>query len=124
MNVSPSSKVVRFIAVGALNTAFGYAVFAGLTMLGWPDTIALATAMAAGIAFNFFSYGKWVFALLDLQRLPRFVAAYLCIYTANLLGLRSLARLGLSAYAAQLALVVPLAALVFLLNDRWVFRES
>lgn len=122
--MNPSPKIVRFIVVGALNTAFGYAVFASLTMLGWPDTIGLATAMAAGIAFNFFSYGKWVFALLDLQRLPRFIAAYLCIYSANLLGLRALTRLGLSAYAAQFALLFPLAALAFLVNDRWVFREN
>ena len=123
MNRQSIPKVVRFALVGGLNTVFGYLVFAGLTALGWTDVWAVPGAMAAGVVFNFLSYGKLVFASLDARRLPRFIAAYLGLYLCNVSGLRALARVGLDAYAAQALLVVPLAVLAFL-NDRWVFRGT
>ena len=124
MRVRPTAKFVRFMIAGFVNTLFGYAIFAGLTRLGCPDVLAVPAAMTVGVAFNFLSYGKMVFASLDPRRLPRFVAAYLCVYACNLLGLRALARLGLDAYGAQAILVFPLAALAYVLNDRWVFRAT
>jgi putative flippase GtrA len=124
MNAKPIPKVVRFVIVGAVNTLFGYLVFAGLTRLGISDVLAVPAAMAIGAIFNFLSYGKMVFASLDPRRLPRFVAAYLCLYACNVLGLRALERLSLEAYGAQALLVFPLAALAYFLNDRWVFRGN
>jgi putative flippase GtrA len=119
-----SAKLVRFILAGVLNTLFGYAVFAGLTMMGWSDLFSVPSAMAAGIAFNFVSYGKLVFSSLDIRRVPRFVAGYLCLYACDVFGLRLLSRLGMSSYAGQALLVVPLAVVAFFINDRWVFRGS
>ena len=122
MNLKTIPKEARFMVVGVVNTVFGYAVFACLSALGCPDLTAVPVAMAAGVGFNFLSYGRLVFASLDIRRLPRFVAAYLCVYACNLIGLRALARLGLTAYSAQALLVFPLALFAYLLNDRWVFR--
>jgi len=121
-NVAP--KPVRFILVGGLNVVFGYLVFAGLTRLGWRDVFAVPAATAAGVGFNFVTYGKLVFESLDRRSLPRFVTVYVGLYVCNVAGLRALARMGIGAYAAQGALVVPLAILSYVFNDRWVFRAK
>ena len=124
-NVNTTAKKgVRFILVGGLNTVFGYLVFAGLTGLGWRDFVAVPVAAAAGVAFNFVTFGKLVFESLDRRHLPRFLLGYAGIYVCNVTGLRALARLGLSAYLAQAVLVVPLAILSYVINDRWVFRAK
>ena len=123
-NVNTAAKGVRFILVGGLNTVFGYLVFAGLTRLGWRDFVAVPVAAAAGVAFNFVTFGKLVFESLDRRHLPHFLLGYAGIYACNVTGLRALARLGMSAYLAQAVLVVPLAILSYVINDRWVFRAK
>jgi putative flippase GtrA len=122
LNATP--KQARFILVGGLNTVFGYCVFAGLTRLGWRDFAAVPAATAVAIAFNFMTYGKLVFESLDRRNLPRFVLGYAGLYACNVAGLRALARMGVGAYVAQAALVVPLAVLSYVINDRWVFRAK
>ena len=117
-------KYVRFILVGVLNTVFGYLVFAGLTRLGWRDVFAVPAATVAGVAFNFMTYGKLVFQSLEARSLPRFLLGYLGLYACNVGGLRVLARVGLDAYKAQAVLVIPLAMLSYVYNDRWVFRAK
>ena len=124
MDAKPVPKVLRFVVVGAMNTMFGYLVFACLTVLGCPDLLSVPAAMAVGVIFNFLTYGRLVFASLDTRRLPRFIVGYLCIYACNLFGLRVLERLGLNAYSAQAVLVFPLAVLAYFVNDRWVFRAT
>ena len=117
-------KYVRFILAGGLNTVFGYLVFAGLTRLGWRDVFAVPAATAAAVVFNFMTYGKLVFESLDARNLPRFVLGYVGLYCCNVGGLRALARVGLDAYKAQAVLVIPLAILSYVCNDRWVFRAK
>lgn len=121
---TPAAKYTRFILVGALNTAFGYAAFSGLTWLGWEDLYAVPAAMIVGVAFNFVTYGKLVFESLDRRNLPRFVLGYVGLYVCNVAGLRALAWSGLEAYRAQAVLTIPLAMLSYLINDRWVFRAK
>lgn len=121
---SVPAKYIRFILVGGLNTAFGYLVFAGLTRLGWRDVLSVPAATAAAIGFNFLTYGKLVFESLDRRSLPRFILGYAGLYVCNVAGLRALARLGIGAYLAQAALVIPLALLSYVLNDRWVFHAK
>lgn len=119
-----STKYVRFILVGALNTVFGYTVFSGLTWLGWEDLYAVPAAMAVCVTFNFMTYGKLVFKSLDRRNLPRFALGYAGLYICNVAGLRALAGAGLDAYRSQAALVIPLAILSYVINDRWVFRAK
>jgi putative flippase GtrA len=121
-NATP--KQVRFILVGGLNTMFGYLVFAGLTRLGWRDLATVPAATAAAVAFNFVTYGKLVFEALDRRNLPRFALGYVGLFACNVTGLRALARMGVGPYVAQAALVVPLAMLSYVINDRWVFRAK
>ncbi len=114
--------MVRFVLVGVLNTIFGYATFATLTAMGCSEAWAVPGAMLAGVLFNFVTYGKVVYESLDQRRIPRFAMAYLFVYGCDIVGLRVLERSGLDAYHAQFILALPLAATMYLLNDRWVFH--
>ncbi len=118
----------RFITVGVFNTALGLAViFAAKALLDWGDLSANATGYAVGLLASFVLNRHWTFrdrgdagvALL------RFVVAFAVAYSANLatvFGLRDL--VGVNAYLAQAAGIVPYTALFFLASRRFVFREQ
>jgi putative flippase GtrA len=112
-------QVVRFLAVGVLNTAFGYVIFAAGILAGLPSGIALAIAMVIGVIFNFFTLGRLVFDSRDHTRLPRFVGVYALTYVV-LLGLWE--RAGVGPLLAQLACLPVTVSLTFVLMRFLVFR--
>jgi len=116
-------RFVRFLAVGVMNTAFGYGVFALLTWAGLPYPLAIAGATIVGIAFNFASTGRLVFGDSGVHRLPRFVLAYAVVYGFNVAAVAGLLSLGLDVYVANAIAVVPAAGLSFLLLSRFVFAK-
>ncbi len=116
-----AAQFVRFVLVGLLNTAFGYGVFALLILLGIPYPIATLLSTAAGVLFNFKSYGTLVFGSHDNRLLLRFVAVYAVIYAVNLIPLRWAERNGISLLVTGAAVALPMALLSFLLNRRFVF---
>jgi putative flippase GtrA len=127
---APSSKllkadlwqVVRFLAVGVLNTAFGYVIFAAGVLAGLSSGIALAIAMVIGVVFNFFTLGRLVFDSRDPTRLPRFVGVYALTYVVNLMLLGLWERAGVGALLAQLACLPVTVSLTFVLMRFLVFR--
>lgn len=112
----------RFLAVGVLNTAFGYVIFAAGILAGLPSGIALAIAMVIGVMFNFFTLGRLVFDSRDPTRLPRFVAVYALTYVVNLMLLRLVEGAGLGPLLAQLACLPVTVSLTFVLMRFLVFR--
>jgi putative flippase GtrA len=113
----------RFLMVGIVNTAFGYATFAMLIWLGVPAPAALLLATIAGVLFNFLTTGHFVFNSVGWRPLGRFIAAYGTIYLTNLAILDSLRIGGMGAIAAQavaLPVVVPLA---FVILKWFVFKS-
>ena len=70
-------RIVRFLAVGGLNTGFGYACYAGFVLAG--ASLWLAVCGSAGLAFvfNFMTYGGLVFGSTARRLLPRFLVFYL-----------------------------------------------
>lgn len=121
MTQALGGQLARFFAVGALNAAFGYAVFALLVFAGLAYPIAIAIATIAGILFNFQSTGRLVFGSANSARLWRFFAVYAVVYLINVGGVAGLLRAGLDVYAANALLVVPLAMIGFFLNRKFVF---
>lgn len=119
-----SRQFVRFLAVGALNTLFGYACFFLLLRLGLHYSAALAVATVAGVLFNFKTTGTLVFDSRDHRLLFRFIGSYVVVYLANLAGIALLQRTGLSPQAAGAMLLLPMAVLSFLLNKRFVFTST
>jgi len=122
--VSQGRKFIRFLLVGVLNTAFGFAVYAALIYARVPVWLALIGGNVAGICFNFLTTGHFVFLDASLVRLPRFAAVYLLCYAANYAAIRMLIHMGLGSIVAQ-ALISPcMAVLSFLLMSRYVFNTS
>jgi putative flippase GtrA len=117
-------QFVRFIAVGVLNTAFSYAVFAALVWAGAPASVALLLSTIMGIAFNFFTTGRLVFNNRDMRRLWRFLAAYGLVYLINLLLLNFVRSLGLPAVPAQGLCLLAMVPVSFVLQKLFVFREA
>lgn len=115
-------QVVRFLAVGVLNTAFGYVIFAAGIFAGLASGIALAIAMVIGVIFNFFTLGRLVFDSRDPSRLPRFVGVYALTYVVNLAMLALWQRIGVGPLLAQLACLPVTVSLTFVLMRFLVFR--
>lgn len=116
-----TAQFARFLATGLLNTAFGYGVFAALIWLGAPAAAAVALATVLGVLFNYQTSRRFVFREHPRGRLVRFAAAYLFLYGVNVLALELLMRQGLSAYAGNALLIVPMALLAFVVQRYLVF---
>jgi putative flippase GtrA len=117
-------QLLRFAAVGVLNTAFGYLIYAMILWVGLSYAVAAAVATVLGVLFNFKSTGRFVFGSRDNKLLFRFSGVYVLVYLANVLGLTLLTEFGLSAYTAGLLTLLPAAVLAFVLNKAFVFRGS
>lgn len=119
------AEVVRFGLAGAVNTAFGFGVYAGLVLLGLPVAAALLIATIAGVFFNFLTFGGFAFRRLDAHRLPRFLVAYGFIYLFNLALLETLqAVTGLGPLVAQLLCLVVVAPAAYLVLRAKVFQGT
>lgn len=117
-------RFLRFIAVGVLNTAFGYLVFAAGIILGLSPELALLVATILGVTFNFLTTGRLVFNSRDAGRLPRFVLVYAAIYALNALALRALVNAGIPSLYAQPILMPIVTIVTFLSMRRFVFQEA
>jgi len=117
------AEFVRFGIAGAVNTAFGFAVYAGFVMLGLQPAVALLLATVAGVFFNFVTFGAYTFRRLAAHRLPRFLVAYGCIYLFNLALLEGLrAATGIGPILAQLACLLVVAPTAYFVLRAKVFQ--
>ena len=103
---------------------FGYGVYALLILLDVPYPIAVFLSTTAGVLFNFKSYGTFVFNSHDNRLLGRFAAVYAVLYVVNLIPLAWAKRNGVSLIVAGAVVALPMAALGFLLNRRFVFGAA
>lgn len=109
-------RFVKFLVVGVVNTAFGFAVYAVLLRLfGLPWQGALALSYVLGILWNFGTHGRIVFGTRGLGRLPAYVAAYVLLFFLNRWALQAAIAAGLSDLWAQALLVLPMAMVAFVL---------
>ncbi len=117
-------ELVRFAAVGALNSGFGYLTYAAMLGIGLDYGYASAVSMTMGVLFNFKTTGSLVFRSRDNRLIFRFAGVYLLVYAFNYLGLWFLARIGVDPYTAGVVTVLPSAGLAFALNKALVFRVT
>lgn len=117
-------RLARFLAVGLLNTAFGYVVFYLVLSITKHAIAAALFATLAGVLFNFRSLGALVFDSHDKSLLTRFVMVYAAIFAVNVAGLRLFETLGVDAAFAQVCLLPLLAGLSYVLNRDHVFSRS
>ena len=117
-------EFTRFLAVGALNSLVGYGIFAALLFAGLHYSLALLLATVAGVLFNFKSTGILVFGSRDNRLLLRFASTYAIVYTVNVVALKALVAAGLDPYVGGALLILPVAALAFVLMRRFVFAHG
>lgn len=115
---------LRFIAVGVLNSVFGYGCFALLMVAGMHYVPALLLATIAGVLFNFKTTGALVFKSNNNGLIFRFIASYTIVYVVNVTGLKLLSLLGINPYYGGAVLILPMAALAFFLFKRFVFYHG
>jgi putative flippase GtrA len=117
------AQFLRFLFVGALNTAFGYGVFAALVLSGMAPAPALVATYVVGILFNFFTTRRLVFGHAGSpSTFLRFVAAYGVIYLFNAALFELVGMAGIGPLLGQ-ALCLPVVAVFsFLLFKLHVFR--
>ncbi len=114
----PRYAFVRFIFVGGLNTVFGYSVYTLLYLIGLTPHPALIGAFCVGVIWNYFTHARLVFATRGFRRMPPYVLAYVGLYFLNAAGLEALLGAGVSPVIAQGMLVLPAAALAFIVIGR------
>lgn len=115
---------LRFLLVGGLNTAFGYAVYALLLFLGLNYALANLLALSLGLVFSFRTHSGVVFGQHDRRRFLRYLLSWGAIYLFNIGIIALLLQRGLSAYAAGIVTIVPVAALSYLAQRHFVFRPT
>ena len=118
-----STQFLRFLVVGAVNTLFGYGVFAGLVLAGMPPVPALVLTYVVGVLFNFLTTRRFVFARSARASLPRFIGAYVVIYFFNLALFKLVEAAGAGALVAQALCLPPVAVFSFFLFKFQVFRD-
>jgi putative flippase GtrA len=117
-------RVILFCLAGAVNTAFGYALFAVLLSAGLHRVAAMLVATAGGVLFNYWFTGRVVFDNRGLGRLPRFVGAYIIVYLINVACMEALVAAGAGAYAAGAVSIAVAAAAAYLIQSRFVFGRT
>jgi putative flippase GtrA len=119
----PRSYVwLRFGLAGVMNAGFGYTVFALLVLAGaWPGA-ALVGTMIAGVAFNLQTSRRLVFG--TSGRILQFVAVYTAVLILNWSLLWVLRWCDLPDLTAQALLTLPIAAVSFLGQHRFVFDQA
>lgn len=117
-------QFIKFLVVGAVNTVFGYGVFALLILTGVAPMPALVLTYVVGILFNFVTMGRYVFQEARRSAFLRFVAAYGAIYLINV-GLYKLLEAAAATPLVAQALCLPLVAVFsFFLFKFHVFKDA
>jgi len=117
-------RFIRFGAVGALNTLWGYLIFAGLIFAGIGYVIASLLTIVVSILVSFFTQGRFVFGHLSGGAFRRFVLVWLIIYLAYLGVLTIGHALGLNSYIGGLLAIPVIGVLSYVLQRRFVFNHD
>lgn len=120
------TQLLRFVAVGATNTAITLIAYAAALHVGVGYLLAGAAAYSLGGLNGFMLNRAWTFAYRG-RILP--AAARYAVITGvgiglNLALLRAAISLGVPRAAGELAAVAPVTLLSFALNRAWAFAPS
>jgi putative flippase GtrA len=120
---------LRFLLVGAFNTAFGFALFALLLHLAGDHVhylVVLCFAMVIAVLVAFTAYRLFVFQVRGnvLRDLARFSLVYVGVLAANAIALPLLVEVArLPILSAQAIIVVATVIANFLLHRSFSFRR-
>lgn len=119
-------EFVRFLAVGGINTLFGYSMFAIFTFIGFEYHRAILFSTILGVIFNYKTIGKLVFNHHHFHMIIvlKFVFAYGLSYFLNTRGVSLVLRFIDNTYIAGGIVILPVSVAIYLLNKFFVFRSN
>lgn len=115
------ARLVRFYQAAAVNTLFGFGVYALLISLGVQLYAAQAIAQILGMTFNYFTYSRHVFHDRAGSK-HRFVLAYASNYLVNLGLLAIFDRVTTNDYLAGLMATIVASVINFVALKTLVFK--
>ncbi|MFA6704590.1 MAG: GtrA family protein [Bacteroidales bacterium] len=141
-----NNKFLRFLFVGAINTAFGYFLFLFLIWIGLHYSVSLLLSQIIGVLFNYKTTGYLVFQNKSNKLLIKFFAVYGFVYLINVIELYFLKRSSLYELIlsnnylefihnmpidrnklgdaiGQAIVILPNSFLTFFLNKIFVFKD-
>jgi putative flippase GtrA len=121
-------QFLRFNAVGILNTALTYCVYAALVTRGAGHYVALVADYAVGIVFGFFANKRLTFRnrrKAEPRAFARMVAVYIPMLALNAALLWVIVdRLRIDPLGGQAAAMIVVAGLSFLAQKHIVFKDQ
>ena len=121
LTLQAQTRPLRFVIAGLVNSVFGFLVYSLTIQLFAQVWLGLVAGICAGITFNFFTTGGYVFRDKSRQRIPRFVASYTLIFTLNYALLSLLMPMLSGPIVAQAVLTPFIALFSYFLLARFVF---
>jgi len=115
-------QFLRFLVVGAVNTAFGYGVFAGFILLHLHYTVAALLATICGVLFNFKTTGVLVFENKNNRLIFRFFGVYAITYLLTIGLLKVFNFYNVSNLIGGAIIALPIAFISFSLSKKLVFH--
>lgn len=115
--------LIKYLFIGGVNTAFGYSVYWGLLQLDIHFAIAAFVSTILGTIFNFFTIGRLVFKSKNNRIFYKFVIVYAFLYFISTGGIAFIHNFDISYEIAGLIIIIPRAAIGYLLNKNWVFEK-
>lgn len=120
------SQLVRFLIIGAVNTAFSYGIYSLFIFLGFHFTIATLFQILLSIAFNYITLGNLVFDRGDRGgvTLLRFILVCGIQYAVYTGGIWALSASGFNSYISGAIMILPVVVLSYILNKYFAFRKK
>jgi len=116
-------RILRFLVVGGVNTAFGYSLFL-IALAVMPTTFsALVLSTVIAILFNFQTTGRYVFRTRPPGKMVLFFVVYGIVFLYNAAGLAALEGAGIAAWLAGIILLPGAVMISYILNRDLVFRS-
>lgn len=119
-----SIRFLRFLAVGGLNTLFGFVVYSLFALTTLETWLVLIISSVAGIAFSFISTGGLVFRDMGLARVPRFILCYAVIVVIYSQLITWLSPICGGRIWAMAIIILPMSLMTYFLQSWFVFRNS
>ncbi len=110
---------------GLINLVVSNGFLQALLAANTPVAIStLATQILNGL-FGYLTYGKYAFraSIRDLRSAARYTALAGLLWIANWGGIRALQSLGTPKSLGAIAMILPLAAISYIVQRKWVFRK-
>ena len=118
------SRPLRFLVIGAINTAFSYGVYAAMIFAGLGLAWSSLISLVAGVAFGFVTQGKIVFPGGGKWALARFLVVWAALYAVFMLIVHFAEQFGLDNYTGGAIAMLVVPVLSYVLQSRYVFKPD